>query len=116
MKPRALLPAVLLLAILPACARTGPVTSPQDLSTWAQGQEISPRFLLGFWDIGISPDLEIEVTPDRGAAMHLNAVGFLEKSPCSDCFRILNPHVFPDNVVRVDLEVIHPFPGNVNLM
>ncbi len=70
----------------------------------------SNRYFWGIWDIFIPADRQsVDVTPLRAAGMHLNIVGFLETSPCTDCLRITNPVFYPDNRLSVDLTLTHPF-------
>lgn len=72
----------------------------------------SNRLLWGMWEISVSSDHEsASLTPLRNAQMHLNAVGFLEKFPCTSCLQISNIQSLPENKLSADLTLVHPFAG-----
>ena len=74
------------------------------------------RYLWGLWEISVSDDhLTADAVPVRTGMMHLNAVGFLEKFPCTTCLNIGNLAAYPDNRLSADLKLTHPFPGNNKL-
>jgi len=81
-------------------------TMPQaGASVWAG------RYLLGFWDIRISADrASAEVTPIRGASVHLNVLHMLEKE-CLDCLIINKVKILPPDELSADLTLKHPFAG-----
>jgi hypothetical protein len=74
------------------------------------------RYLLGYWDFFVSEDLQsVEIVPRRLAELHLNAVKFLEVSPCTDCLQLYSAKVVPQKILRLTLVLKHPFPGNNKL-
>ena len=70
----------------------------------------SNRYLWGFWNVRIALDtLEVEVIPDRSAAMHFNVLRKLEVSPCSSCLRLEHLRLYPPGYLQADLILRHPF-------
>jgi len=52
----------------------------------------------------------------RAAELHVNCVRLLEVAPCTDCLRVQNIQLLPDNVFQGDLVLRHPFAsGNLKL-
>lgn len=69
------------------------------------------RNLLWYGIIEFDPLKGISIIPARGPATHFNVRSFLEEGPCSDCLRIRNIELMPDDVLGFDIQMIHPFPG-----
>ena len=53
----------------------------------------------------------LSIIPARQSATHFNVRTFLEDGPCSDCLRIRNVELLPDDVLAFDIQLTHPFPG-----
>jgi len=73
------------------------------------------RYLLGYWDIVVAPDLSsAEAAPGREAGKHWNILKFLEAGPCTNCLKVTGITPNPDGTVTVGVEIKHPFQ-NANL-
>ncbi len=91
-----------------------PVSSPEQVSQTSEYQ--SNRTVWGYWKIRIDPDSEtIEILPDREAGSHFNVVRLLEVNPCTDCLSINNLLWLPNNIVKCDFQLRHPFSDFVKL-
>jgi len=108
----------LLALTIVSCSHTSPVVPEnqiQDTSTSLAG-EISNRSIWGFWNVAISADHSTAtITPVRTAGMHLNIVGLLENSPCSNCLTVTNIHSVGAEELRCDLTLTHPIAGILKL-
>lgn len=72
-------------------------------------QTSSERKQLGYYTVTIEPETETaSIEMNRTANMHLNAKQFLLGWPCSNCLRLKNIHMLPENQVELDVEVEHP--------
>ncbi len=77
-----------------------------------QVDRTASRLLWGMWEVSVSEDhANASVVPLRNVQMHLNAVGFLEKFPCTTCLQISNVQPWPENKLSADLTLTHPFAG-----
>ncbi len=91
-----------------------PVSSPDQVSQNSVNK--SNRTIWGYWTIRIDPDSEtIEILPDREVGLHFNVVRLLEVEPCTDCLSISNLFWLPNNIVKCDFQLKHPFPDLVKL-
>ncbi len=71
---------------------------------------VSKRILWGLYTFRIAEDHQsIEIVPNRNGLMHLNVVNLMEYSPCTDCVVIENFQFYPDDLLRVDVRLVHPF-------
>jgi len=105
-----LLAFALLLAFAGCSSEKSPVTP--DPTSQHLSKNLSNRSIWGYWTIKIDPDTSsVEIIPDRDMASHFNVVRLLEVTPCTDCLTINNLSWLPDNIVRCDFQVRHPFPG-----
>jgi len=119
---RLLTPMIVLLAfVLIGCGTGGSPTFPGDTGQGAEFCLQSPyeshsnHYLWGLWDISIdAASMEAMVVLVRGADFHLNAVKFLEVTPCTDCLTVGNIKLCSPNDISVDVTLKHPFPGNLN--
>ena len=69
------------------------------------------RIFCGLWQFEADPTAgTLDATPLREAAMHLNALPFLEPPPLY-YLTIESPVEFSGNLVDVDIGLRHPFPG-----
>jgi hypothetical protein len=72
------------------------------------------RTLWGIWDVGINKlDGSVEIVPLRDSNFHINALNFLEP-PVLKGLSIDNTTLVIDqkeNLVKVDVKLVHPFPG-----
>ena len=76
----------------------------------------SNHFLWGMWNLRVNADhTAIEVIPIRVAAFHVNVVGYLENPPGNQLIKIVNVSMSQDDTLLVDVQLIHPFPGSMNL-
>jgi hypothetical protein len=76
----------------------------------AHGQSL----IWGLYDLEIARDGSYaNVSRNRYAnaawGVHLNAVKFLEKSPCTNCLSVSNVHLLYDGNLSVDISITHPF-------
>jgi len=72
----------------------------------------STRFLWGIYEISIDPSASIaDVVPIRTTQGHLNALKFLEISPCNSCVAVLNLMNLGPKEWMVDVQLRHPFLG-----
>jgi hypothetical protein len=73
------------------------------------------HYLWGYYMIQINrADYSADVIPVRLAAGHWNVPQFLEKGPCTNCFKLDGVYPNPDGTLNVDVLIKHPFP-NPNL-
>jgi hypothetical protein len=80
----------------------------------ATGTDSSIRSTFGLWTISVSSDHQsMEAVPVRDAAMHLNVVGFLEVSPCTNCLKIKNIKVVSPQTIEASLEILHPIQNQL---
>jgi len=113
---------ILLVAI--GCAGGGgplnPVVPPDSgnmLTDSAQlaGSPHANHWLWGYWLVSIDQEtLSAEVIPIRAAAGHWNVLQFLEKWPCTNCFKVESVWPDPGGTLNVSVSVRHPF-ANANL-
>lgn len=54
-------------------------------------------------------NLEVEILPQRNITGHWNALSWLENSPCTDCFKLVNLEPSGSGTLLVDIEITHPF-------
>jgi PKD repeat protein len=109
------------LIILSGCSGSSGHNPVTDFSPELQGNPeiqnttVNPgnRALLGYWNIKIDPEsMDVEILPVRTVQRHFNALIGLEKSPCSACLSISNPHFVSGNTIGVDVTIRHPFDSN----
>lgn len=74
--------------------------------------DISGHQLLAFYLMQVDPDAEnmIEMIPVREAEFHLNILRFVEKAPCTDCFKIVGLSPTVNGTFEVDIQITHPLP------
>ncbi len=70
------------------------------------------RYLWGFWNIHIDENGVGEVVYERGAQNHFNVVRLLEIAPCTSCLTLSNFIFLPNDEIRVDLSLKHPFASH----
>ena len=106
---------VILVLLLSSCSHStskGAPTLPDPLSASMDSRGASGRTLWGIWDVTIPADRSsVEVVPMRGLDLHLNAVRFLEVTPCQTCLTVSKPSPLPPDKFQVDVTLTHPFPG-----
>ena len=72
-------------------------------------QSSTGRYQLGYYTVKIDPESETaSIEMARTANLHLNAKNFLLGWPCSNCLKLLNFNMLPDNQVELDIKVDHP--------
>jgi hypothetical protein len=85
-------------------------TAPSAVSSTCQSDP--SRQVWGIFEGTISADRQtVDLVPCRTAAFNLNAVGFLERSPCTDCLQITKLEVIGPNRVDLTVDIRHPFSG-----
>jgi len=100
---------ILLISLL-GCAESNAVTG--QLTQISQNQGRSNHVVLGYYNIEIDSVTETaSIDPVRTASGHLNAVKFLEQSPCSTCLTISNLRSIGPKLWLADIQISHPFPG-----
>lgn len=52
---------------------------------------------------------EVEIIPVRSVTGHWNILNWIEKSPCSDCFKLTNLAPSGNGTLIADVEITHPF-------
>lgn len=89
-----------------------PSDAPAIASDSARYGRHSHRFLWGLYEISIDPvDLSADVVPMRIAEGHLNAVRFLEVTPCDRCITLTKVILQGPKRFDVDVQLRHPFVG-----
>ncbi len=92
-----------------------PITGPSG-SLIAAGNHAPSRYLWGWFLVRIEPGTgEFEIVPVREVSTHWNIINFLERKPCTDCFKLVNIDVAPNGNLLVDVRISHPFVGMANL-
>ena len=101
-----------------ACAKshtptTTPVNEPQDSATI----QTANHYLLGYYLIQIDQAAEsYEIIPMRGTSDHWNVISFIERSPCTDCFKITDFYHGVDGTFNFVTVLDHPIPDPVFTM
>ncbi len=105
---------VLLLAIFIGCSGTSDTSAVTPGPSEGAGcMESSSHSLLGFWIMTVNDDhTEVTAHALRTADMHFNVRTYMEDGPCVSCISILGVHPVPPNMIDVNIELRHPFPGN----
>ena len=78
-----------------------------------EGSQTDPsRQVWGIYEGSISADRQsVELIQCRTAAFNLNAVGFLEQSPCTDCLQVTGQEIVGPNRMNLTVRIKHPFSG-----
>jgi len=73
----------------------------------------TPRSLIGLWACRVSEDhTSIDLIPLRTTDWHLNALGFMENGPCTNCVSVEQVWEWSQNHMTVDIRLAHPMPGS----
>ena len=120
MYKRILVYSAFLLGILAGCASdktTNPITNDpvqkiRPFNTASADSTSNNRYLFGYWDVYIPENREsIELYPLRTTDLHLNAVRWLEVTPCLTCLTVENVTILPSGLLSAGFRLQHPFPG-----
>jgi hypothetical protein len=85
----------------------------QSPAPYLESSELSnPHRLWGLYALAFSEDhSSCTVAPSRAGAFHLNALKFLEVTPCTNCLTISNLKKLGGGVIDLDVTIHHPFPN-----
>jgi len=88
------------------------VPNPAGASLTGAIPDPGPHRLWSDWRFFIDSSHEkVDVEPQRGARIHLNALKFLE-SYCTDCLEITDIKNNGDGTIDLTVQITHPFPGH----
>ncbi len=73
----------------------------------------SGHAMMGYWDVLVSEDGEVEFVPLRSSTLHFNMVPILEAGTMK--LGLASPPWVTDGVLHVDISLEHPFVGNDKL-
>ena len=105
-----LIPALMLLSILAmGCSGNGDA-NPVIPSSGKILDSMNSHYLWGYWTITLDEKAGAQVIPMREVGTHWNVIGFLEKSPCTNCLELTNLVWLPGQV-DATVRIRHPFPG-----
>ncbi|MFH1341856.1 MAG: hypothetical protein ABIL01_11735, partial [Pseudomonadota bacterium] len=116
-----MVPIILMAPMLAGCSHTNTPTSPDSTRNNNRPESVGEftqsdntrHFLWSYELIYIdSTDPEniiFESTPIRGVANHWNILSWLEKFPCSTCFKLVKLTQQGNNTWLVGIRIVHPF-------
>jgi hypothetical protein len=92
-------------------------TAPPPLGEYSKGtmvQTTDPHKLWGLFQLEFSNDhSSCTVVPVRNADFHINALKFLETTPCTNCLSVGNVKKLGNGVIDLDVTIHHPFPNQL---
>jgi len=92
-----------------------PVSEATGYAAGQSGPDGTGHYLMGWYWGSVDENLtDWRIVPVRQASFHLNALMFLEKTPCGDCVKITHVEPGPSGSVQIDVSIRHPF-ANLNL-
>ncbi|MCX6647023.1 MAG: hypothetical protein NTY09_11825, partial [bacterium] len=74
--------------------------------------DTSGHVLLAYYNMYVDTESDniIEAVPVRDAELHLNILRFVEKNPCTDCFKIVGVSPTVNDTWLIDIQATHPIP------
>ena len=100
------------LAFLIGCSGLNKAVEPEVEAIQANTYQTTNHWNWGIWEFMISADhTKIEVVPKRRAQYHYCVTKFMEIWPCHNCLSIGPVEVQPDDTVKFEVTLRHPFPS-----
>jgi len=100
------------LAFLIGCSGLNKAVEPEFEPIQANLHQTANHWNWGIWEFFISADHQsIEVVPARGADYHYCVTEFMEIWPCQLCLSIGPIEAQPDETIKFDVTLRHPFPN-----